>query len=211
MTAVRDRPRLPPPWRDAAAVRARVDAEIEELRSEVERRSAYFPPLPVDDRPDVAAVAALMHDEAVTGWPLMSTERAAVAAARRGDTEHLADLVRPIPGLGLVPDDVNPNVARLSVETWALIAEFVAGERSVSTGRGKNERGRPRMSRAQKRARSAGHGAVAEVPAIRAILRRLYPKMGIHAIVRRADRIAQRRANIATSMTNLRRRARRGR
>ena len=209
MTAVRDR--RPPRWGDIAAVRARVDAEIEELRSEVMRRDAIFPaPCPIEGEPDFKAVEALLDEEMVAGWP-PDTERAAVAAALRGDTQMLADMVRPIPGMGPIPDDVNPRIKHLSVDAWALLAEFVAGDRNPLTGRRKGEAGRPRMSRVQKRERNAGHGAAAEVPAIRAILRRLYPEKGAHDVVRRADQIAQLRADIATSMPNLRRRARRSR
>jgi hypothetical protein len=200
-----------PRWSDVAAVRARVDEEIAELRSEVSRRDAIFPtPSPLDGAPDFEAVAAMMQDEIYADWP-PDTEHAAVAAALRGDTKPLADMVRPIPHGGLIPDDVNPMVKRLSVDAWALIAQLLAGERNLRTGRLKGQPGRPRMSRADRRARNPAHAAVAEVPAIRAILRRLYPERSTGEVSVRADEVARLRAGTVASVTILRRRARRGR
>ena len=214
MIPVRDRPR----WSDVAAVRARVDEEIAELRSEVERRCAYFPTiLPLDDQPDLAEVAALMDDEVAADWPPPGTERAAMLAAFRGDTKPLADLVRPVWELELLDDASRPRnpapttTYRLSVLTWTLISQLLAGERNVRTGRRRGEPGRPRMSRADRRARNPAHGAAAEVPAIRAVLRRLYPERSISEVNERADEVARLRAGTQTSVTILRRRSRRGR
>jgi hypothetical protein len=182
-------PKLPK-WIDEAAVADLVAAEMEELRSKVERLDAIHPgPLPPLSE-DLEEVRALMVAEANRGWPVEG-QKEAVAAALRGDVAPLADLLRPdatildmlesnlIDVKTLSPSELRTFARRLCVRTlspstWSLIAQFLTGERSLRTGRLKGERGRPTLSPEKRRAESPVHDAAEEVDAIRAILRRLY-------------------------------------
>jgi hypothetical protein len=197
-----------PRWRDVEALTERVADEIEELRSEVDRLAwtttagAHGD----DASKDLRAVFDLVMAEGSRGWPPTS-ECAAVEAARRGDVKPLANLLRPVCGMGLAPDKVSPEIERFSLETWTLIADFLTGERNPKTGRMRGEPGRPKMSTEERRARNRAHDAIDEIPVIRAILRRLYPEQDANQINDRAEEIAQRRKNIAVSLQNLRRRS----
>jgi hypothetical protein len=68
------------------------------------------------------------------------------------------------------------------------------------------------MSAAERYASNRVHYAAnVEFPVIRDILRRLYPEQNANQINDRAEKIAQARAIIATSLQNLRRRSKKGR
>ena len=201
-----------PRWIDEKAVAEFVAAEMEELRSEVERLNAIHPgPLP-ELSEDLEEVAGLMYAEANRGWAVKG-EKEAVAAARRGDLEPLADLLRPdatlwhmltskfIDAKTLPPSELRPIAQRLRVRnlcptTWSLIAEFLTGERSLSSGRLRGEAGRPKMSSEERRAESPVHDAADEVGAIRAILRRSYPDQRGKQIDDRAVAIAAQRHGV---------------
>jgi hypothetical protein len=122
-------------------------------------------------------------------------ERKAVSAAQRGEPERLGDLVRL--GRPLVTSDAR----RLAIE-------LITGERNPRTGRRKGERGRPKMSRNERRAKNPAHDAAGEFPMIREILRRHYSKQPSKQISDRAEELAKLRAKTTTSVHNLRMRAR---
>jgi hypothetical protein len=193
----------PPQWTNEPAVARLVNEKLEEIELEEERR--------VRDRyGDVVAGTTMrdMEEDIVEGAD--GGEQRAVAAARRGDLEPLARLLRPISILDFgVEDDLNPAIKRLSPATWTLISEFLTGERNIRTGRLKGEPGRPKMSREARRARNPVHDAADEVDMIVGILRQFYPWQEREQVRERAAEIAQARANIATSVGNLRRRSRR--
>lgn len=205
-------PRRLPRWIDEAAVADLVAAEMEELRSEVERLNAIHPgPLPPLSK-DLEAVAGLMYAEANRGWPVEG-QKEAVAAALRGDVAPLADLLRPdatildmlesnfIDVKTLSPSELRTFARRLCVRTlspstWSLIAQFLTGERSLRTGRLRGEPGRPTMSLEERRAESPVHDAAEELDAIRAILRRLYRDQDSSQIRDRAMEIAAQRNGV---------------
>ena len=201
-----------PRWSDENAVADFVAAEMEELRSEVERLNAIHPgPLPPLSK-DLEEVAGLMCAEANRGWPVKG-EKEAVAAAMRGDVEPLADLLRPdattldmlrsnhAAGTTLPPSELRTfarllRVRTLRMSTWILIAQFLTGERSLRTGRLRGEPGRPTMSSEKRRAESPVHNAAEEVDAIQAILRQSYPDQHSSQIRDRARAIAAQRNGV---------------
>jgi hypothetical protein len=184
-----------PRWDDEAAVAKLVDDEMRELRSEVDRlawtTSGHAPEGPED----LVEVWNLAQAEASRGWP-PEGERAAVAAAARGDVRPLADLLRPLHHLGFLPDEVNPAIKNLSPATWSLVVQFLTGERNLRTGRNRGEPGRPKMTAEERRAANPVHDAAEEVPAIAAILRKLYPSRAKSALLERAVEIAARRKRV---------------
>jgi hypothetical protein len=191
MTARRRLPR----WSDESAVARLVDEEIERAELEEERLfyTHYAPQLPGVPESRINA----------------SIERNAVAAAFRGDIAELAGLLDPEH-----PYNKHRKVpirSRLSPETWQIIIQFLTGARSLRSGRLKGERGRPKLSADERRAMNPVHDAADEFYAIKNILKRLYPKQPSDQIEYRAERIAQDRANITTSIRNLLRRPRKGR
>ena len=203
-----------PRWSDEKAVAKKVADEIEDGRSEIEFLWANYPngnfpngkfPLPKHLWP----LNGLIQDEWARGWPI-DDEEGAVAAALRGDTEPLAELLRPRvnPPEFELPDEVNPAIKTLSPATWSIIADLVTGKLNPRTGRGKGQPGRPRMSREERRARNPIHDAADEFLVIKSILRHHYPRQSVAQINLRAEKIAQDRARIATSVLNLRGRTR---
>jgi hypothetical protein len=204
-------PKLPK-WIDEAAVADLVAAEMEELRSEVERLAwTTNTGLPGPDAgEDLRAIYDLMTAESFRGWPVKG-EKEAVEAALRGDVEPLADLLRPDATTldmlksnvkTLSPSELRPiaqslRVKTLRLSTWNLIAQFLTGERNLRTGRLRGEPGRPTMSLEERRAESPVHDAAEEFHAIRAILRRLYyPKQSSSQIRARAMEIAAQRNRV---------------
>jgi hypothetical protein len=123
-------------------------------------------------------------------------EQEAVEAAMRGDVEPLANLLRPFAGVFGLPDEVNPAIKQLSPATWAIIVQFLTGERKLRTGRLGGGPGRPTMSLEERRAESPVHDAAEEVDAIRAILRRSYPDQHSRQIRERAMEIAAQRKGV---------------
>jgi hypothetical protein len=183
-----------PPWRDVEAITKRVADEIEELRSEVDRlawtTNTGLPHTGASE--DLRAVYALAMAEVRRGWPA-TTEAAAVEAALRGDANPLANyLLRPVPGMGFVPDEVNPAIEKLSLETWTLIADLLTGARNLKTGKRKGERGPRRRSKEERRKINPVHDAADHVPAVATILARLYPDKGRSELNKRAIEIAAR-------------------
>jgi hypothetical protein len=201
-----------PRWSDEKAVAKKVADEIEEGRSEIEFLWANYPngkfPLPKH----LWALNELIQDEWARGWPI-DDEEGAVAAALRGDTEPLAELLRPRvnPPEFKIPDAVNSAIKTLSPATWSIIADLLTGKLNPRTGRGKGQPGRPRMSREERRARNPVHDAADEFLVIKSILRHQYPRQSVAQINLRAEKIAQDRARIATSVLNLRGRTRKTR
>jgi hypothetical protein len=203
-------PRRLPRWIDEAAVADLVAAEMEELRSEVERLAwTTNTGLPGPDAgDDLRAIYDLMTAESFRGWPVKG-EKDAVEAALRGDVELLADLLRPD---ATIVDILKNNVKTPSEElrtlaqslsvktlrpsTWAIIVQFLTGERNRRTGRLRGEPGRPTMSLEERRAESPVHDAAEEVDAIRAILRRLYRDQDSSQIRNRAMEIAAQRNRV---------------
>lgn len=121
-----------------------------------------------DDVPrwsDEKAVLEYVSNQ-IAGWPLIRAysagEEKAVEAALRGEPEQLAALIRQ-------PDQ------QLAPSTLALVAEFLTGERNLTTGRLKGEPGRPRMSEERLRASKAVHEAAEQFFIIREVLKRDYP------------------------------------
>ena len=201
-----------PRWSDEKAVAKMVADEIEEGRLEIERLGTIYPsgmyPLPKHLR----ALQGLIEAGWSRGGPI-DDEEGAVAAALRGDTKPLAELLRPrvSPPEFELPDEVNPAIKTLSPATWSIIADLVTGKLNPRTGRGKGQPGRPRMSREERRARNPVHDAADEFLVIKSILRHHYPRQSVAQINLRAEKIAQDRARIATSVLNLRGRTRKTR
>jgi hypothetical protein len=96
-------------------------------------------------------------------FPYRTEEERAVEAALRGKPKKLAALIR------------QPN-PQLAPSTWALVAEFVEGKRSLRSGRAKSKSGAPRQSEKQRRARAIAHQAAEIFFVIRDTLPRIYPK-----------------------------------
>jgi len=194
-----------PRWTDEDAIAKLVDEIIAEGRSEIERLDWTYPP--GGKYPDeLKAIANLVYAEIYRdGWP--PTEQAAVAAAMRRDLEPLADMLRPIANLRGLPYKPNPAIKSLSPDTWALIVEFLTGQRNLRTGRRKGEPGRPKMSAEERRARTPTHNAADEFSVIVDILQRLYPEQSAGQIRDRAEEIAKARTGARASVQTYRRRA----
>jgi hypothetical protein len=206
-----------PRWQDEAAVSKRVRDTMADYRAEIEMLDAVSPPghTAYPDIPEqLKAMRTLMDAELQRGW-LPEGERAAVAAALRGDIQPLVDLIAPEPdpdGLFAnppcyMPGEVNPMVATLSPATWNLICEFLTGQRNPRTGRCKGERGRPKMTAEARRKQTPTHDAADEFLVIRDILRRLYPEQSAGDIRDRAEEIAKKRTKTRiASLQNYRKR-----
>jgi hypothetical protein len=117
----------------------------------------------------------------------------AIARAKRGDLKPLIELVHD---------------NKLTPEAKDLVAEFLDGKRNLRTGGPRGKAGRPRMSETARRARNPVHDAFDDFEVIKAILARLYPKQGAKDIKDRAEKIAQDRAKVVTSIAKLRSRSR---
>jgi hypothetical protein len=190
-----------PQWDDERAVAKLVDDEYRaaaeraaiEARQDAIAASLVRPRMP----PELARLFAT--NRAVAEYN--EAERQAVADALRGKVGDLAALLR------------RENArSRLSPETWTLVADFLVGKLNIYTGNPRGKAGRPKMSAAERYASNRVHYAAnVEFPAIRDILRRLYPEQNANQINDRAEKIAQARAIIATSLQNLRRRSKKGR
>jgi hypothetical protein len=183
-----------PPWSDVDAVRRRVRDRIEELRLEVDRLAwTTHTGLPDDDAGDDCwAVHALVMKEIYQDWPQGTDEAVAAEAAECGDLEPLANLLRPLGGMlefG-IPDEVNPAIEKLSPETWMIIVQFLTGQRNLKTGKLKGKRGPRKKKEEERRRDNPVHNAADFVPAVTAILQRLYPTKGKAEIKRRAIEVA---------------------
>jgi hypothetical protein len=131
-----------------------------------------------------------LQNDRYKDWP-KQREKAAVEEAKRGDLERLVEMLRP-----LESGAVSPEIKSIAPETWTLVVEFLTGERSLNSGRLKGEPGRPKMSKAERRARNPVHIAAVEFPAIKDILKWKYPKQTRAAIHERAAEIAAKRNGI---------------
>jgi hypothetical protein len=176
--------RLPvPAWNRLEPVAKRVEDEVEELKSEIDRLAwTTETGLPDADAGEELHLAhALVIAESYRGWVL--TEQAAVAATLRGDVDSLANLLRSVHyGMGL-PDEVNPAIARFAPETWTLIADLL-------TGKLKRKRGPRRQSEEVRRTRNPVHDAADHVPLVSAVLSRLYPTKSKAEIKKRTIEVA---------------------
>jgi hypothetical protein len=198
-----------PKWSDKKAVAKRVADEIEEGRLEIERLWTIYPHGRFSLPRQLLALEELMEAEGARGWPI-GDEKGAVEAARRGDMEPLANLLRPLvsPPEFEIPDEVNPKIKYLSPATWSIIADFLTGALNPRTGRVKGRPGRPKLSEEERRAKNRVHDAADEFAVIRDMLRYLYPERCSAEINLSAEYIAQDRARIKTSVLNLRKRRR---
>jgi hypothetical protein len=132
------------------------DAELEQLYQQYAGAGCSDPNEYADaprwgwDDEDLKAQLEYVIDRWVGYWtvdfPLRSEEERAVKAALRGKPKKLAELLR------------QPNL-QLAPSTWALVAEFISGERNLRTGRRKGEAGRPHQSEKQRRQNSKAHRA----------------------------------------------------
>jgi hypothetical protein len=149
----------PPPWTDTDAVISWAYAEFDEAQSETERQGDMW---------------QAEHAHLLPGFPTSEffegMERQAVSRAEGGDFSALAHLLEPVHPFNETPVG-RPIRDRLKPETWWLIADRLSGEL-------KTKRGRPKMTADKRRFRSPIHDAAEEVGAIRAILKRGYPKQG---------------------------------
>lgn len=134
-----------PQWRDQDAVANWAYVELEEAWSEAERQHCM---LRWDRHPGLTVPRPQPRQ----------VERRAVAEARHGNFEPLADLIRSAPAR----DVVQPS-------TWELIVDILAGNFKASPGRRK-------MTENERRATTPVHDAADDVATIRAILRKGYPK-----------------------------------
>jgi hypothetical protein len=185
----------PPPWQNEQAVAAFVAAELEELRSEIDRLAWTRPWFVPTEPPDLVAMAALVTMENRMVVYLPDREREAIGAALRGDLEPLVDLIRPLhhPPEFHFPDAINPAVKHLSPDTWEIVAQFLTGERNLKTGRRRGEPGRPVQSVEQRRADNPVHRAADEFRVIFIILKRHFPNRSRNEIEYRGAKIAAER------------------
>jgi hypothetical protein len=182
--------------------------EMEDLRLEVDRISwTYTGPgeMPDDSTDAVLAMGCLVRLENRRYWASIEGEEAAVAAALRGDLSLLVNMLAPHPG---GPEDmVNPAIQYVSPATWAIVCEFLTGERNLKTGRMRGEPGKPKMSGDQRRADNPVHRAADEVPIVAAVLKEAYPDKPERMIAMRAAEVAAARngARVETLLKHLRR------
>lgn len=205
-----DPTRSVPRWSNRAAVAQFVADEMDDLRIEVDRISwTYTGPgdMPDDASDDVLAMGCLVRLENTRYWSAIEGEEAAVAAALRGDLSLLVNMLAPYPyPPGADPRElVNSKIKYLSHATWAIVCQFLTGERNLKTGRMKGEPGRPRMSGDQRRAINPVHVAADEVPVVAAVLKKAYPDRPEPVIARRAAEVAARRngARVETLVKHL--------
>jgi hypothetical protein len=100
--------------------------------------------------------------------------RRAIGAAKRGDIEQLADLIRPVWSgrFPLSERAINPSIGRLSLEAWQLLYEYATGLRT----RKKRTRGRPKLSADERRAATPVHDAARFALQVEKILRSKFPR-----------------------------------
>jgi hypothetical protein len=184
----------PPRWSDEKAVAEFVAEVIDDREAEAEYQAEMDGAYYQDHIPafTVAELAGSADNRA-------AEEKYVVTVALDGNLEPLIEFL------------CNPyNVSfRLSLapSTRHLIVEFLTGARSLHTGKPKGQPGRPKMSEEKRRASNPIHDAAGEFPLIKKILKQYYPTQSAGHINDRAEAIAQKRANIATSVKNYRRRS----
>jgi hypothetical protein len=203
-----------PRWTDELAVAKLVDDVYRAAAEEAvmtARQDAIASALFYERRKHVPLPPELTLNRAIAEYN--AAERQAVTDARRGRIGDLANLLRPEHPMNANPPIPGKPVRHhLSPETWTLVADFLVGNLNIRTGNPRGKAGRPKMSASERYASNRVHYAAdVEFPVIRDILRRLYPQQDANQINDRAEKIAQERARIATSLQNLRRRSKKGR
>lgn len=164
-----------PAWTDDDQLRVVVDAVIEEQELERERRF-YTTDWDVRD-PSAREI-----------WEHL--ERDAVADAKRGKFELLIQLLFP-------RDPFRQWLRSLGLELSRPAQQLVENKltRSRLPGRG---RGRPPMSKVERRAATPTHDAAAEFPAIEAILSARFPDKTASDVRNKAAAIAMSRAGVTS-------------
>jgi hypothetical protein len=152
-----------PDWKEMDAVADWAYRKLDDERSEQERQ---FYMLRWDTHPGIPM--SEIHRWMVTD---------AVAKARDGNFELLADLLRP-------EHPMNLHLAKsiretLPPEVWRLIADRLSGRLKV-------RRGRPRMTEEERRVLNPIHDAADDLPPIESILREAYPNQNAGQIHDRA-------------------------
>jgi hypothetical protein len=114
-------------------------------------------------------------DEPSEEEAMRDEEARAVEAAMRGDPSELARLIEIWSGHNAA-DRAEPNPIAISAATWKLVVEFLRGQRSLTTGRHRDDeqRGRRRMSDEERTRRTPIHEAATEVSAVARVLEAEY-------------------------------------
>jgi hypothetical protein len=184
-----------PQWRDEAGILRLVKeelaaAKVEDERLFQERFGFTIPGVSIEFEKS-------MEEDDIEDF----AERSAVAAAKTGNIKPLVALLEPIrepmPGMA---DEVSDSIRRLSPDTWALVAEFLSGKRSLKNGRLKGEAGRPKMTEENRREQFKVNAAGDMYPAIQEILARHYPDVSKKLRTERAAKLAEKLAGTKSSV-----------
>jgi hypothetical protein len=169
----------PPHWNDERAAEKLAESEILSAVIEVGGRREAEPEIMVV-RGLKQAISRRRNLRAAKEFDLAGAESAALDAAERGDIVPLIKLITWLP-----PEDM----AKLSPEALRLIADLLL----VNLPKASKlplDRGRPKMTEAERRKASPVHDAADEVPLIIPILARMYPERSRAEVRRRAVEVA---------------------
>jgi hypothetical protein len=172
----------PPDWKDEAGLTNFVSQAITDLLNDPQSKHEYG-----------LDVWPFEYDgPRIVTWEMLESE--AVAAAKDGNYDPLAQLLDPGHPLNNPPNDP-PIRAALAPSTYALIADILRGRRK------KPER-RPKLTESQRRKLNPIHDAADEVPVVERMLRAWYPKRTTREIHRRALYVVARRHNVWSKTLN---------